>query len=259
MIGILLLALLAQPEVKPDAKPLDGAELRQAMEIAAETRDAGPLIGRKFRVVVPFTDQRALKYRAFKQSARWDYDSRKKRLITSIGLGEITSQNFDAFQENRLSALPPLQTLYFEVESSSTDMPFSRQTPGRGIVHELGKRTRAASFGLAIPYQANGPSGLPEGYRPLVYSELARPEREAVRWAKQMNVVFEGQITDMGLKPEVFCGAYRGMVTAKDVTGYTPFLVTDRQCFITARIDRVEVLRGGSVVAHWRKPPKQGF
>ena len=255
MLSSLAFALLLQA----DLKPMDGAELRQAMETAAQTQDAKPLIGRKFRVVVPFTDQRALKYRAFKQSARWDYDSRKKRLITSIGLGEITSQNFDAFKESRLGALPPLQTLYFEIESSSTEMPFSRQTPGKGVVHELGKRTRAASFGLAIPYQVNGPSGLPDGYKPLVYSELKRPEREAVRWAKEMSVVFEGQITDMGLKPEVFCGDYRGVVTAQDVTGYTPISVSDHQCFITARIDRVEVTRRGSVVAHWRKPPKQGF
>jgi hypothetical protein len=255
MLGALLLTLLIQAE----AKPLDAAELRQAMETAVETQDARPLLGQKFRVEVPFTDQRILKYRAFKRPARWSYDTRKKVLTTSIGLGEITRQNFDAFEDSKLGALPPLQTLYFEVESRTTDMRFNRRPTGMGTSYLLGKKTRAASFGLAIPYQANGPSGLPEGYRPLVFSQLAQPQGMAIRWAKEMSVVFEGQITDMGLKPEVFCGDYRGVVTAQDMTGDTPILVADRQCFITARIDRVEVMRGGGVVAHWRKPPKQGF
>jgi hypothetical protein len=255
MLASLMLALLVQA----DAAPLDGAGLRAAMETAVETQDARPLVGQHFRIEVPFTDQRVLKYRAFKRSARWSYDSRKQMLVTSIGLGEITSQNFDAFSANKLDTLPPLQTLYFEVESDTTEMGFRVRKSLTRELSVVGKKTRAESFGLAIPYQANGPSGLPDGYKPLLYNELQRPRGGAAQWAKEMTVVYEGQITDMGLKPEVFCGDYRGVVTAEDVTGQTPIMVNDRQCFITAKVDRVTVMRRGATLARWDKPPKQGF
>ncbi len=256
MQAMLLLMLLAAP----DAAPLDGPALRLAMEAAAATQDASALTGPPFRGGVPFTRQRKLKYKAFKQSARWSYDRRKKLMTTTIGLGEITGQNFDAFKASRLDSLPPLQSLYFEVDAQNDPKHFrSQEVFDQKQTTTLGVRARASSFGLAIPYRENGPSALPDGFSPLVATQLKGSSDQAARWAGSMNVVFEGQITDLGQKPEVFCGAYRGVITAKDVTGYTPMLVQDRQCFITARIDRVEVVRRGAVLAHWRKPPKQAF
>ncbi len=252
MLGILLIALLASP----DAAPLDGPALRQAMEATVASQDASALVGKRFRVVVPFTDQRRLKYKAFKQAARWSYDSRKKLMTTTIGLGEITDQNFDAFKVNKLDAAPPLQTLYFEIDANNQPKHFRSESWGQGYTTNLGERARAASFGLAIPYREGGPSALPEGFSPVVASQLTGSKRDADRWAGSMSVIFEGEVADLGVKPQVFCGAYRGVITAKDVTGYTPIMVQDHQCFVTARVDRIMVVRRGAVLAQWPKLAK---
>ena len=255
MLSALVFALLASP----DAKPLDGLELRQAMEAAVAANDASALVGRRFRVVVPFTDQRVRKYKAFKQSARWNYDSRKKLMTTTIGLGEITDRNFDAFRASKLDALPPLQSLYFDVDAQSQAMVFTKPSSIEDVSYYTGSSTRAVSYGLAIPYEEGGKSAMPDGFKPLVVNQLKGSSDQAKRFASSMSVVFEGEITNLGQKPEVFCGAYRGFMTSKDIGGDTKMVVQDKQCFVTARIDRVEVVRRGAVLTAWRDPPKQAF
>ncbi|UAL10410.1 hypothetical protein [Caulobacter segnis] len=253
MLGVLLFSLLAPAE----SGVLDAAGLRQAMETAAQTRDASSLTGRKFRIVRPFADQKVVKYKAFKQSARWSYDRDKRAMVTTIGLGQITDQNFDGYKAAGLEALPPLQSLYFDVDARSAPTKFRTETRD-GYNLDVGSSTRAASFGLAIPFKDGGPSALPEGFSPLVIGQTRGTSAQASRWAAAMIVVYEGEITDL-TKTGVFCGAYHGQVSSHEITGDTPMMIQDKQCFITARIDRVEVIRDGQVLADWRKPPKLGL
>jgi hypothetical protein len=73
-----------------------------------------------------------------------------------------------------------------------------------------------------------------------------------------MIVVFDGEITDPA-RTGVFCGGYNGQIGVDAVTGQTRVAVEDKQCFITARVDRVKVIRDGDVLADWRKPPAKPF
>jgi hypothetical protein len=57
----------------------------------------------------------------------------------------------------------------------------------------------------------------------------------------------------------VFCSSYHGQVEVDEITGQTRVAVDDDQCFITARIDRVQVIRDGQVLADWRKPPSNPY
>lgn len=250
MLSFLLFSLLAPA----DAGALDAASLKQAMQSAAERRDASGLVGRKFRIVTPFTDQKVLRYKAFKQSARWSYDRDQKVMVTTIGLGQITEQNFDGYKAARLETLPPLQSLYFDVDARNAPTKFRTETRD-GYTLDAGSSTRAASFGLAIPFKDGGPSALPEGFSPLVVGQTKGSSAQASRWATSMIVVYEGEITDLG-GAGVFCGAYHGQVSTHEITGDTPMLIQDKQCFITARVNRVEVIRDGQVLADWRKAPK---
>lgn len=249
MLSVLLIALLADPS----AAPLDQTSLRQAMVEAGEAPSPARLAGQRFRIVLPFTEERVRKYRAFKQSARWTYDARRKVLVTSIGLGEITAGNFSRFESRKLDRLPPLQSLVFNVESRSRPTPFSRISQAREFSYDVGVSTMASSYGLAVPYQEGGVSGLPAGFTPLVINQLRASKDTAWRLAKTMNVVVEGEITSLGQEPEVFCGDYRGQMTSLERSGNTRFVVKDRQCFVTARIDRIRVMRGEGVLAQWPK------
>lgn len=271
MSGLLLaFALLAA-----DAPPLDEQGLRQAMVEAAADPGAPPLAGRRFRVVTRFVEEKPRNYGIFKQSGRWLYDRRRKMLITSVGLGEITDRNFDAFRESGLAALPPLQSLFFNVDTwrgqpldakgrpvgLMTTASRMGMTPGRAsppkFSYQLSDSTRAVSFGLAVPYEENGPSALPAGMAPLEVSQARGRRDHAERFARDLTLVVEGEITALGQKPQVFCGGYRGALTFKEMTGATPNWIKDRQCFVTARIDHVQVMRGGKEVSAWPKGPKE--
>lgn len=268
----MLALLLTGAVLAADAPPLDAQALRRAMAEAATRPDAAALTGKRFRLITPFVEERARRYAAIKQSGRWMYDRRKGALITSVGFGEITDRNFQGFAQSGLTPIPPLQSFFFDVDvargptvdadgrqffrmiPSNKAMPTGGQTSITSF--SLADSAKAVSFGLAIPYVENGASALPEGMRPLEVS-LARGRRDnAERFARSLNLVIEGEITDLGQKPQVFCGGYRGSMTFKEVTGETPTWVTDRQCFVTARIDRVQVMRGETVLSEWPKPPK---
>lgn len=254
MFGILVAAALASGE----APPLDAAQLQKAMAAAIESGDTRSLAGVRFRVVSPFTDERVRKYSAFKKSARWTYDSRRKILTASIGLGELDKQNFRQFDERGLDALPPLQTLFFHVENRVQRSAFSRfsRDGSQGMAYDVGTLNKALSFGLAIPYREGGTSALPSGYSPLVSTRVRAPRDVAEKLAKTMSVVFEGEITNLGQRPEVFCGDYRGQMMSQTKISNDRFVVKDRQCFVTARIDRVEVVNGEAVLSAWPTAPK---
>jgi hypothetical protein len=176
MLGALLFSLLAFP----DTGALDAAGLRKAMQVAGRTHDASALVGRRFHIVVPFTNPKTSKYPAFKQSAQWRYNADRKSMVTAIGLGEITDKNFDGFKAAKLDALPPLQSLYFDVDAGRRPENFLTKDLDREL-SESGFLTRATSFGLAIPFKEGGPSALPEGFLPLMTSmTLARAGRRRV-------------------------------------------------------------------------------
>lgn len=267
MSGLLFaLALLAA-----DAPPLDQESLRQAMTEAAANPAAPSLVGRRFRIQTRFVEERPRRYAPLKESARWYYDRRARTLITSIGFGQITDQNFDGFSESGLNALPPLQSFFFHTDvvrgppMDAGGLPVSlfansarspAESPSKSSSLQVADSTRAVSFGLAAPFQNNGPSALPAGMAPLQVSR-ARGQREDVqRFARGLVLVVEGQITDLGQKPPVFCGGYRGAATFKEVTGWTPNWIKDRQCFVTVRIDHVQVLQGDTVLSEWPKAVK---
>ena len=253
MFGALLVSLLASSH----AGALDAAGLRQAMETAAQAHDASALVGRRFHIVVPFTNPKTSKYPAFKQTAQWRYDNDRKAMVTAIGLGEITAKNFEGFKTAKLDGLPPLQSLYFDVGASRRSVTFLRQKQD-GETRDIGFATNAASFGLAIPFKEGGPSAMPEGFLPLMTSVTPGSSAQASQWAAGMVVVFDGEITDL-TKTGVFCSSYHGQVGVNEVTGQTQLGVTDDQCFITARIDRVQVIQNGQALADWRKPPANPF
>ena len=244
---------------------------------AARNPAAPSLAGRRFRFETAFVEEQPHKYAAFKQSARWFYDRHTKTLFTSVGFGQITDQNFDAFKQSGLSALPPLQSFFFDADVArgapidALGRPVSLMSaPGsigiRGIApavataprdsFELADSTKAVSFGLAAPFKEGGVSALPSGMSPLEVSRAKGRRDHVERFARELVLVVEGQITDLGQKPQVFCGGYRGALTAKEITGYTPNWIKDRQCFVTARIDHVQVLRHDAVLSEWPKPAK---
>ncbi|USQ96316.1 hypothetical protein [Caulobacter sp. RL271] len=253
---------------------LDQQSLRQAMVEAAASAAAPSLTGRRFRLTTRFVEEKPRKYGIFKQSGRWLYDKRTGSLVTSIGFGEITERNFGSFKNSGLQVLPPLQSFFFDVEThrgqplDAEGRPIGLMapsaaigmTPGRApppsISYQLADSTKAISFGLAIPYEENGPSALPAGMAPLEVSQARGRRDHAERFARDLTLVVEGEITDLGQKPQVFCGGYRGALTFKEITGYTPNWIKDQQCFVTARIDRVQVMRGETVVSAWPKAAK---
>jgi hypothetical protein len=251
MLSALTLALALQAQA-----PLDAEHLQQAMVAAAESKNAASLAGQRFRVVIPFTDERVRKYRALKQSARWSYE--KGTLTTSVGLGQVTEENFKEFKDRNLDKLPPLQSLFFAVDNRSRQSPFSRfsRDGSQGMGFDQGTLNNASSFGLAIPYEEGKVSALPEGFAPLVASHLKGPKDRAETLAKEMTVVFEGEITALGQQPEVFCGKYGGQMMSQTFMGDDRLSVVDRQCFVTARIDKVEIRRRNAVLNSWPKAPK---
>lgn len=267
--------LLAFALLAADAPTLDQDGLRQVMVEAAANPATPTLTGRRFRLVTPFVEEKPRKYAIFKQSGRWLYDKHTGTLVTSVGFGEITERNFGSFRDSGLQVLPPLQSFFFDVEThkgppmdaegrpvallSPTSGP-AGMTPTRGPPpssnYQLADSTNTVSFGLAVPYEENGLSALPSGMTPLEVSHARGRRDHARRLAADLTLVVEGEITDLGQKPQVFCGGYRGALTFKELTGYTPNWIKDRQCFVTARIDRVRVMRGEAVLSVWPKEAK---
>lgn len=268
------LALSAAGLPAADDPPLDQQGLRQAMAEAATHAAGPPLNGRRFRLTTRFVEEKPRKYGIFKQSGRWLYDKRTGSLVTSIGFGEITERNFGGFRDSGLQVLPPLQSFFFDVETHAgapldvngkpiglmAPSAAAGMMPGRApppsVNFQRSDSTKAVSFGLAVPYEENGPSALPAGMAPLEVSQARGRRDHAERFARDLILVVEGEITDLGQKSQVFCGGYRGALTFKEITGNTPNWIKDEQCFVTARIDRVQVMRGETVISAWPKTAK---
>ncbi len=58
---------------------------------------------------------------------------------------------------------------------------------------------------------------------------------------RDMTLVLEGQVTDLGQTPKVFCGDYAGGLLATDKTGDSLTTIIAHQCFATVRFSRIAV------------------
>ena len=255
MSGLFLAALM----IVADTPPMGETELKAAMLESLKQPQAAPLTGQRFRFTIPFVEEKH-KYAAFKRSARYYYDGSKDTLFTSIGFGELSTQNFQTFGTYKLDALPPLQSLFFDVSALDRDVDDHGLPPGFALTgayqrrsFQAGKQSIATSFGIVVPYVQGGRSDLPEGMAPLVVNEIHEPRGKALKVVKGISLVVEGEVTDLGLRPQVFCGGYRGQGVYKEITSDTQLHIRDQQCFVTARITRMLVMRGGTPLASWPK------
>jgi hypothetical protein len=248
--------------------PLDAVTLKAAIQEAKQAPAAAP-VGRAFKIAIPFVDGRKRDVPTFQSPARWVYDYKRNQLDLIIGPGEITPANYDQFSPQGLDKLPPLQSFVFDSRqvTDMTGFNIDNRTKaharandglgdGRGDTYELGTRSWLTSFAIAVPYDAHGVSGLPGGMRPLAIHRVeSLPQRDLRRFVGHMTLVLEGETTDLGQKPPAFCGGFVGAVTSRGLTDQESFAIRAKQCFVTARIDKVTVLRGNEVLASWPRAP----
>lgn len=256
-------ARLPGPPMAGAAGPvLDKAALRQAMAGSGPA----PAIGQSFRIEIPFVDGRKRNMPTLQSPARWVYDYRREQLDLIIGLGEITSVNYSGFEAQGLDRLPPLQTFVFDSRELRTETLFNAENATRGSEIKagqesgyrgyslgLGHRSKVSSFGLAAPYTENGPSALPQGFRPLsIHSVKNLPARQLRSVVDRLTLVIEGETTDLGQTPSVFCGQWKGNLKARQINDTLSVAVDSNQCFVTARVTRVTVMgRESTVLASW--------
>lgn len=243
--GLLAAAALAAaaPATPETVDTLDGADLREVMETARKTPASAPLAGRPFRIVIPFVDGRKRDMKTFQSPARWTYDYRRHVLKVIIGLGELSSTNYDRFDKQGLGALPPLQTVFFNADEIHNDVFIHKYERQRNYSEEAVLASIITNYGLAVPYAA-GASALPARFEPLMIYETQLDQRDLRARVKGMTLVVEGHLTALGQQPEVFCGDYYGILAARDTNDTLKLVVTAHQCFVTARIDRVVVADG---------------
>jgi hypothetical protein len=239
LLAAAAVAAAAPPSLEtPDT--LDGADLRGVMETARKTPASAPLAGRPFRIAIPFVDGRKRDMKTFQSPARWTYDYRRHVLKVIIGLGELSSTNYDRFEKQGLEALPPLQTVFFNADEIHNDVFIHKYERERNYSEETALASIITNYGLAVPYAA-GASALPARFEPLMVYETQLDPRDLRARVKGMTLVIEGRLTALGQQPEVFCGDYNGTLAARDTNDTVKLVVTAHQCFVTARIDRVVV------------------
>ncbi|KQZ03264.1 hypothetical protein ASD21_20905 [Caulobacter sp. Root1455] len=250
IVSILAVSLLlagAAPQV------LDNAGLTTAIQEARETPDdhGQALAGRRFKIILPvvYGDRQNLK--TYKSPARWRYDRKKRELEVTVGLGQISSQNYDQFDEQGLSVLPDLQTTYFHVEERKVQTNFEKRVvPGGagmgavGVASEAGIRSLGVSYGLATPYPQTDAAGLPSGFKPLMISRVNMDPIGVRQAVDGMVVVVEGEVVPLANGGPLICGKFRGLLSAENVTGDKLNFLSDNQCFVTSNIDRVSVYAG---------------
>lgn len=266
MLGSLVFA--AALAAASDA-PLDAATLKAAIQDAKQAPAAAP-VGRAFKIAIPFVDGRKRNMPTFQSPARWVYDYKHNQLDLIIGPGEVTSVNYDQFAPQGLDKLPPLQSYVFDSHEVTAETAFTVEqktkarapngdTPmasGRGDAQETGTRSFLSSFAIAVPYDGKGVSGLPAGLKPLAIHKIEHlPQSELRRYVSGMTLILEGQVTELGQQPPAFCGGFKGGVTSKFITADLSISVYAKQCFVTARIDKVTVMRGGEALASWPRAP----
>jgi hypothetical protein len=244
MLSVLAFSLLLAGGA-PEMLDGDGltAAIRTAREAPANHGEA--LVGRHFRITVPvvYGDRQNLK--TYKSPARWRYNRGKAELEITVGLGEISAQNYDQFDQQGLAKLPALQTTYFHVEERKVQTAFEqRAVAHREFVSETGIRSLGISYGLATPYPESGQVGLPSGFKPLMISRIKVDPASVSRVVDGMTMVIEGEITPLANGGPLICGGFHGMLQAENITGDKLKFLTDQQCFLTARIDTVSILAG---------------
>lgn len=238
------------------APNLDGQSLRTVMEAwtasPGETPASAPVAGQKFRVEIPFVNGEKRNMRTFQSPARWVYDDRARTLSVIVGPGEITQTNYSAFASQGLTKLPPLQSFVFNTTEDSREVFVSTNQGDKHYIDERGVRSHVASFGLAAPYEEGGASSLPKGFRPLMIHKM-KLERNRLRGATDgLTLVLDGEVTDLGQQPTVFCGNFRGTLAANQINDSLKIDVTAHQCFVTTKILRVSIKnRSGDLSATW--------
>lgn len=225
---------------------LDTDGLKTAIQdVRASSGDRGvTLNGRRFRVTVPvrYGDRQNLK--TYKSPARWRYDVSNGQLEITIGLGEISAQNYDQFDAQGLGKLPALQTTYFDVEERKIPTSFETKEANKDFKADIGIRSLGASYGIATPYPRAGAVGFPAGFEPLMIAHVKVEGANVNRTVDGMTMVVEGVVTPLAEGGTVFCGQYNGNLLALNITGDKRKYLQDRQCFVTAKIDRVSIYAG---------------
>ena len=225
---------------------LDTDGLKAAIQnarVASADRGAA-LNGRRFRITVPvrYGDRQNLK--TYKSPARWRYDFKKGELEITIGLGEISAQNYDQFDAQGLNKLPALQTTYFDVEERKVATSFETKEANQEVSADVGIRSLGASYGLATPYPAAGAVGFPKGFEPLMIARVPVAGGNLNRTVDGMTMVVEGEVTPLADGGTVFCGQFNGNLLALNITGDKRKYLQDKQCFVTAKIDKVSIYAG---------------
>lgn len=228
------------------AETLDSDQLKTAIQTAsASPSDRGAALnGRRFRVSMPvrYGDRQNLK--TYKAPARWRYDYKNSELEITIGLGEISASNYDQFDAQGLGKLPALQTTYFDVEERKIPTSFESKEANREVTTEIGIRSLGASYGIATPYPRAGEVGFPKDFEPLMIARVKVEGANVNRTVDGMTMVVEGEVTPLADGGTVFCGKYNGNLLALNITGDKRKYLQDKQCFVTAKIDRVSIYAG---------------
>jgi hypothetical protein len=255
MIGGLLAASLL---AAGSGEVLDGAGLRDAMESARETPAAASLVGRRFQVAIPFVDERKRTMKVLQSPARWRYDYSRGELTVMIGLGQISPQNYSGFEAQSLPSLPTLQTAFFDGDEQRSPTTTIQIMRGVEKFQEIGVRSVITNYGLAIPF-TDAASALPPRFQPFMVHKVRMNQQTYHRLTRGMTLVLEGRLTALGQRPEVFCGAYSGRLSAPEthIDDTVHLSVQARQCFVTARVDTISVMgSGGVLLAAWGTPAR---
>jgi hypothetical protein len=260
-----MLASLAFAAAVSATPLLDRSDLRHSMEAARSAPAAAPRAGEKFRVSLPFVDGEKRNMRTFQSPARWTYDFKHQTLELTIGLGEISQANYDRFAPQGLDKLPPLQTFVFDTAERTQRTIFKddhrytdagervkgKDTGWIGYTMISGNASTVSSYGLAAPFVEGGPSALPAGFRPLTIHRMKMQPKEVRSMVETLSLIVEGETTDLGQTPSVFCGAWSGLLQASQVNDKLNIAVKADQCFVTAKINRVLVIGRDGVLASW--------
>lgn len=250
MIGGLLAASLL---AAGSGEVLDAPGLRGAMESAGKAPSVDSLAGRRFRIAIPFVDERKRTMKVLQSPARWRYDYSRGELTLMIGLGQISPQNYSGFGAQGLPDLPTLQTAFFDGDEQSSPTTTIQIMRGVEKFQEIGVQSVITNYGLAIPY-AEGVSALPPRFQPFMVHKVRMNQQAYHRLTRGMTLVLEGRLTALGQRPEVFCGDYSGRLSAPDthIDDTVQLSVRARQCFATAQVDKISVLGAGRVqLAAW--------
>jgi hypothetical protein len=258
---MLLAALAASAGLASiDAPTLDGKALAAIVREQNQTGAPAVLEGRRFRIELPVAWGKARKVPTFKSPAVWRYDAPTRTLEISIGLGQISPQNYDKFDAQGLAALPPLQTAFFAVNEANSPVHVAAVNSGGSNNDEIQSYTRGVSsttlsYGLAVPLGQGGEiAGMPKEFKPLMVYRAKVDGRKVREVVNNLKLVIEGDVTSFGAAGSVVCGRFDGGIVAGEISGSTAILMADRQCFVAATIHSVTITGKGGHYLQWGEP-----